>query len=264
MHAFRRLPQLALPLHVARPLLCATALSLAACEVDEPFTGLVRPAGSSEALEHADESVQFAEDFEDRTTDQLPSGWTTAWADEGSDWYVDSREGRTVLVDGADEDGRRALIWEEVGELFNPEILMLTKASETLDAAQQWIVVRASGGPGEETGIAFQIRNDGFRVARYDDGSLSMQDGNPDLPVDPDPDLWYWLRLQVEDRLFRGKVWPEGQDEPEPWDIIRENGDVMAPGAVGVGRFSSSSSDAGEAWFDYFAVGAGGEPPPQP
>jgi hypothetical protein len=241
-------------------LLAAVMAGLAAC-VEEPFMGLVPPPGGAENIEHIDEPAQLAETFEGNSLGQIPDGWRTAWADEDAHWHTDQREGRTVLVDRAETDDRRALIWEEAGELFNPEVLLLTKVPETLNAAQQWIVVRASGGPGEETGIAFQIRNNGFRIARYNEGSVSTLDGNPDLPFEPDPEQWYWVRLQVEDRLFRGKIWPEGEAEPLLWSLIRQNSDVLAPGYVGVGRFDSSTGDA---LFDYFAVGVGGESPPVP
>lgn len=245
----------------ARPLLLAALVFVTACDLDEPFVGLVSPPPSFEAPEYEDDPIQLATDFGGDVPGQSPAGWTTGWVSQGSNWHVDEREGRKVLVDNAASDGRRILVWEDAGEIFNPDVLMLTKVPGTMNSAQQWIVVRASGGAGEETGVAFQIRNNGFRIARYNNGSLLTVDGNPSLPIAPDPTKWYWVRLQVEDQLFRGKVWPEDEDEPDSWGIVRWNPDIMVPGHIGVGRFNSGTGDA---LFAYFGVGAGGLPPPRP
>jgi hypothetical protein len=240
-------------------LLLLAALLPAACDIEAPFMGLVEPPPTVQPPPFTDPALTMETDF-NGSIGALPSGWALSWVENGSNWHLDVREGRTVLVDSATSDGRRNLIWEAAGELFNPEILMLTKVPGTFNRAQQWIAVRATGGPGQETGMTFQIRNNGFRFARYRSGSLLTVGGNPLLPFPPNVNDWYWVRLQVDTDIYRAKIWAYGDEEPEFWSLIRWNDDLMVPGHVGVGRFDRR----GDALFAYFAVSAGGEPPPQP
>lgn len=234
------------------------ALTLAACDIHEPFMGLIRSVEDEGNPDHVDDPGQFVETFEGNALGSVPTGWTPGWVVVDTDWHIDEREGRTVLVDGATSTGRRIIVWEDIGEFYNPEVLIRTKFPRT-SASQQYIIVRASGDAGSETGYAFQVRNNGIRIGRYNNGGLSTVSGNPEYPIG-DPDRWYWMRFQVEDYVFRGKIWPDGESEPEDWSIVRENSVVTRPGMVGVGRHAVQ----GDALIDYFSVGVGGEPAPMP
>lgn len=260
MDSLRDLSRFADPALMRHAALISLVLLLPACGLDGPFTGLIQGPGSVVASYDSDEPAQFVEQFDDQPLGAIPAGWTVIWNDEEADWYVDERSGRIVLVDGAAADGRHTIVWEQAGDLVNPDILVLTQVPETFDAQHQWIAARASGGAGEETGYAFQVRNNAVRIARYDNGAIATLGDHDELGFDPDPERWYWMRFLVDESLLRGKIWPDGDEEPELWTIIREDAVITEAGGVGLGRFASS----GEALFDYFSVGAGGEPLPRP
>lgn len=260
MDSLRRLKPFARAGWARNAALISLIVSLPACEVEGPFMGLTQSPGTANASYEADAPGQFVEPFDGQPLGAVPAGWSVIWNDEDADWFADERSGRVVLVDDSESDGRRTIVWEEAGDLVNPDILVLTRVPATFDASQQWIAARASGGAGEETGYAFQVRNDAVRIARYDSGTLTTLGDHEELGFDRDPERWYWMRFLLEDWLLRGKIWPDGEEEPELWTIVREDAVLTDAGGVGVGRFISS----GEALFDYFGLSVGGEPLPRP
>jgi hypothetical protein len=235
---------------------------LLACEVEGPFMGITEQSGFIDPDTYAEDPAgQMAKAFDGETLGALPDGWTPNWVTESANWHVDERSGRVVLVHSGESNARHSIMWDEAGDLVNPDILVLTKVPGTFNSAQQWIAARASGGEGGETGYAFQVRNNQVRIARYNNGSLSTLGDHASVDFELDTDRWYWMRFQLDNWRLRGKIWPEGEPEPELWTIIRQDQVLTEAGGVGVGRFNTSTGDA---YFAHFGVGSGGEPPPRP
>jgi len=74
--------------------------------------------------------------------------------------------------------------------------------------------------------------------------------------VVPVPEVWYRFRIQVQDRgdrtEIRANVWPEGQAEPQGWQIACDDTHPDRPRAGTVGIWSLN---VGAKYWDDLTVG---------
>lgn len=82
-----------------------------------------------------------------------------------------------------------------------------------------------------------------------------------DVPFDWQPDTWYTMKLSVEERdgqgLVRGKVWPQGAEEPEAWSIEMVDPHPNLRGSAGLYAYSvaiTEKSPGTEVYFDNVAI----------
>jgi hypothetical protein len=69
---------------------------------------------------------------------------------------------------------------------------------------------------------------------------------------------WVRVRFQAIGTMLRGKVWLDGNPEPSTWAITASNGQISAPGGVGVRDFPNAGSTTPPTvqWDDFTAVQA--------
>ena len=68
---------------------------------------------------------------------------------------------------------------------------------------------------------------------------------------------WYWMKAEIGDDEFRGRIWPDGEDEPGKWLLERElNFGGLRPESGNVGLNGGSNQGAGLTLvsFDDFVI----------
>lgn len=232
-------------------LLPAVVAALSACESDDP-TG---PVGSEAAL---------AEDFTEQPGGEgAPRGWISAWTGGEQGWEVLHLEGEegigaSRLVHSATASERRLLAWMDAGRVRDAEMVAQVLVTRTGGTSQARLVVRATGDAGRETGYTFDLWQGRVRIVRFVDGDLDRL--GEAVNVDWAPNRWYWMRFRVEGDRLMGRIWPEGEAEPDAWTVERTDGHIREAGAAGLGAFSST----GTRQFGYVALGLDGSPAPLP
>jgi outer membrane protein assembly factor BamB len=62
------------------------------------------------------------------------------------------------------------------------------------------------------------------------------------VPFPWDPDVWYTMKLRVDQQgdkaLVRGKVWKRGEPEPAEWTVTAEDPHPVRSGSPGLYGFS--------------------------
>lgn len=198
--------------------------------------------------------------FSDYELGEKPDDWSILW--QGSDWTVDEEPSR--LKHMVSQEGRSALVWDEVGEVEGDvEVAAIVKASNTGDTMLQ-LFIHASGEEGNETGFYVDVRNPNasstanrIRLGRYRDGSFQLNT-SAELPFTMQEDTWYRIVFQREGTMNRAKIWPDGEDEPAEWNISFNN-TLFNSGQVGVGAFTQGTVNE----WAYFSVGVNGEAAPR-
>jgi len=106
-------------------------------------------------------------------------------------------------------------------------------------------------------GYAFLI-HDNLGNMEFLNDALAWKDNDTPPPFDEvEIGEWYWMKAEISDDGLKGKIWPDGEDEPADWllESALDFGAVRdASGNVGLN--GSSNIDAGQALvsFDNWAV----------
>jgi len=92
-----------------------------------------------------------------------------------------------------------------------------------------------------------------YRLRRYNNKSFHISPhgtrvvGDMDTDVIPVADLWYWFKVQVEDKNgrteIRAKIWAEGTTEPIGWqvDCYDESSSRLIAGVIGLWSYNSGA-----------------------
>ncbi len=200
----------------------------------------------------------FAQDFRDHPNGSSPQGWLPAWNVAQQRWEVQHEAEAEVprLVHASSADAHRLLAWMEVGTPVNVEIVARVQATELPQRAQNRLIVRARGGPADETGYALELWQNRVRIVRLVEGSetpLAEAEG-----VRWEPNRWYWLRFRAEGSRLQARFWEDDQPEPPGWTFETTDELITEAGVVGVGAHASS----GTRQFTHLAVGVGGATAP--
>lgn len=193
-------------------------------------------------------------DFSDEQAGSVPADWSMPWTH--SDWTVrDDAAGIRHRVDNA--GGRRALVWDEPGEIVGDVELYTRVRAESANTLFQ-LPLHVSGEAGSENAYYVDLRAEqsALRINRYSDGSFATL-GSANF--EPAQDTWYHLRFRREGFQLMARVWPDGEDEPDQWQVI-VNDNTHHSGAVGFAGFQSNSVND----WSFLGVGVGGEPAPGP
>ena len=202
---------------------------------------------------------------EDVTTGRQPE-WTGGY-DQDTDYAVTQREsflGNAEFEISSADGARRAITSTGIENVSDCEALIVTRFDTNSDNRAWGRAYTAVGGsPGGENAYFTEFNEDSeregnfeFRIAKYDDGSMSTLDSTS-VGFDPGGTSWFVrFRDDGSDEL-RAKYWEVGDVEPDEWDIVTTDSSHTS-GRVGFGAFAQNST------FDYFAVGISGDSPQLP
>lgn len=205
------------------------------------------------------EEAQFEANFSLHEPGASPAGWSESW--RASQWTVLEGPGR-VRHEVDDDGGRRALVWDEVGDnghvQGDVEIFGLVRVKEPMPTTRFQMAVHVSGETEREN--AFYVDGRGsstLRINRYRDGSFSSL-ATGSLPFTIEPDTWYRVVLRREGTYLRAKMWPDGTEEPAEWQVVTAS-TLHDGGQVGVSHFAAGAVNS----WAYIGVGTGGLPAPR-
>jgi len=195
--------------------------------------------------------AQYETMFEEGDVGEYPEDWSMQWRDSGWE-LLDNPRRLKHEVDSS--GGRRALFWDEVGEVNGDvEIAGLVRPSGSGTTMFQ-MHLHASGDKEAENSYYIDLRTNGsVRINRNLNGSFSTRE-TAKVPFDVDENVWYQVVFQRDGDMLKGKIWPYGKEEPTDWTVTVED-PLTNQGSVGLGHVTS---DRVNEWA-YFSVGTGGE-----
>jgi len=118
------------------------------------------------------------------------------------------------------------------------------------------------------TGIGVRLQADGAGFAFLIHENLGNMEflndhlawANNDTPPPFGPvevGSWYWMKAELNDEEFFGKIWPEGEDEPKDWLLESElvfGGARPESGNVGLNGGSNQGAGVTNVSFDSFLI----------
>jgi hypothetical protein len=207
----------------------------------------------------------YSTDFTNYPSGSNPSDWTSRWHSVDSDWNINSSAsfvGNQYLeLNTSDGNARRAISWDDVGDVQDVEILALCRHPEYTDGIG-WsrLYTRGSGDSTSESayygGIGYQSDGNNYelQIGRYDQGfDILKSFALPDTFGD-----WIWIRFQTIGTEIKAKFWEYNSIEPSDWDIAVSDS-ALSIGWAGVGAYDGSLQE-----WDYVGIGVGGAEAPKP
>lgn len=203
-------------------------------------------------------------DFSTNTTGQAPYDWSAFGDTTGSSWTVETGGGigGKQLQGNQTTGAPRALIWQEIPQQADIEVLVKVQTHET-DATypSPILIARAQAG----IGYAVGLRNGNqVIIARVqNDGSLGANIASSIQYKTYSPDTWYWIRFRVSgtdpaEVGLRATVWQVGDPEPNtPTYAFNDPAPASAitePGRVGIATLTAGA----DPWVDFVSVGIAG------
>ena len=195
-------------------------------------------------------STDFSED--EHTVGETPAGWSALWGDE--DAFEIADEPRRVVHANTTQDFE-LLTLDAAGEVnyeTDAEVAGLLRVPAESNPqgynSRFQLHLQASGEPGE---YAFYTDATGasVRLNRYREGNWIQRGTSADYAIQPD--IWYQVVTHRQEDVWRTKVWPYGEAEPDEWmvetDVTDNDGD-LPPGLPGIGQVASDSVNEW-AWF---------------
>lgn len=195
--------------------------------------------------------TQHTFDFTDLETGEAPQGWSPIWQGEDDEWTL--QDDPTSLHHVA-RSGVRGLTSDDVGEIYGSvEVFGLVRGSNVQDAMFQ-MGFHMSGSPSSENAIYAdaQMSDNSVRIVQRSAGSVKTL-GSETLPFTLEEDKWYRVLLQRDSAALQVKMWPDGEEEPDKWQVtVVENN--MYGGKIGV----SHSTVGTVTDYAFIGVGVGG------
>lgn len=167
----------------------------------------------------------------------------------------------------------RFISFDKVGNrIYDFDILSVVRQDEAVGVAGDDIGVglaaRYSGEAGSADGYMLSLVENNAKTRRYASlrkivsGSTTELDHYPPSGEEWErwdtANDWYYLRLQVEGSVQKGKIWHIADEEPDSWQMEASDTAVVGPGYCGL-TFYTAYQDAG---ISYYAVGVDGAEPP--
>lgn len=210
---------------------------------------------------------QHAVDFTDDQVGEPPEGWTSWWNDSTFTVLDDPRRLRHDVQDRPDGDGRQSLVLDAVGDdgvvRGDVEISALVRGSGNATVFQLGLHISGDA-PDEANAFYVDARLDGtgtnanhVRIGRHRAGAFTLLNRAP-VPFTVKEDTWYRVVLQREGEMLRAKLWPDGEEEPDDWQVIARD-ESFTEGRVGVMHFTAGT----EIDWAFIGLGTGGEPAPR-
>lgn len=101
--------------------------------------------------------------------------------------------------------------------------------------------------PGDASGYAFLIHHFLNNMEFLND-HLAWKQNDTEPPFgEIELETWYWMKAEISDKTFTGKIWEDGKDEPKAWllDSKLDFGNVRPEsGQVGLNGGSSNGAPA--------------------
>jgi N-acyl-D-aspartate/D-glutamate deacylase len=232
--------------------------------VTGPDGGRARVSGRLVPLpEREPDGQTFATDFSDDEVGAAPDGWTRVWRD--GNWTVLDGPRRLRMGSTA---GRKALTWDAVGDVEGDVELFGVFRGSGHDTLFH-LGIQTAGSAGSEDTYFLRARVEGadtsnqLQIGRYLDGGYFTQ-VSAEMPFPVQQDAWYRVLFAREGEWLRGKMWPDGDDEPVDWSVQVHvyDGDQVGGGRGGVGP-SHCCSGAVTEWT-FISAGTGGQRAPRP
>ena len=200
----------------------------------------------------------FEEGFETYTTGADPDGWYDTAAQN-------SMAQNDSLFQVYETGDGQAL--GTVSTLSNIHSHYMDEGSETWSGYRysgRMMMTAAAGGVGVTFYSRYADQDVYYRLRRHDSTSFHLAphphnavklEGDLETGVTPRPEMWHWFLIEVEDTgtrtEIRAKVWPQGTDEPEAWQIqARHSGS----GRLAEGRIGLWSHSLGSKYWDDIVV----------
>ena len=192
----------------------------------------------------------YAVDFEGYAEAADPAGWYDTKA--GNSMQQDNR-----LFKVYDLEGNKAFGTQSTQKNIHSHYVGAGSEDwSDLRFRGRMLMTSTASGLGVTAYSQYADRDIYYRLRRYGDTSFHLAphphstvilEGDVDTGIKPEPNLWYWFVLEVEDAgartQVRAKVWPEGTEEPADWQVHawhKDNGRLLN-GRVGLWSYSSGS-----------------------
>jgi len=101
--------------------------------------------------------------------------------------------------------------------------------------------------PNDASGYAFLIHHFLTNMEFLNDHLAWKQNDTPPPFDEVKTEKWYWMKAEISDKKFTGKIWPDGEKEPKKWLLESKldfGGLRPASGQVGLNGGSSSGAPA--------------------
>ena len=111
--------------------------------------------------------------------------------------------------------------------------------------------------PGDGAGYAFLIHHTLSNMEFLNDHITWKNNDTPPPFGEVEIGKWYWMKAEISDEGFKGKIWPDGEDEPTKWllDSALDFGGVRpVSGRVGLNGGSNAGAGKTLVSFDNFVV----------
>ncbi|WP_160141551.1 FIMAH domain-containing protein [Salicibibacter halophilus] len=206
------------------------------------------------------EPGQYATDFTENAAGEAPEDWSPIWQGEEEQFTVLEDPNRLQHVA---ESGVRGLTSDEVGEIFgSAEMFGLVRGSNVQETLFE-LGFHMSGSSTNENMIYADAQiedadsgESSIRIMERNGGSAEAL-ASEELPFTLEEDEWYRVLLQRDADALRVKMWPNGQEEPEEWQAVEEQGSRYG-GSVGISHATPGTVNE----YAFIGVGIGGEEAP--
>jgi hypothetical protein len=199
------------------------------------------------------EPRQYATDFTDGEVGESPADWSPIWQGQEDQFTILDEPNRLQHITGS---GVRGLTSDVVGEIFgSAEIFGIVRGNNVQGTLFE-LGFHMSGSATYENAIYADAQmpdensdESTIRIMERNGGSTQTL-ASAELPFTLEEDDWYSVLLQRDADALRLKMWPDGEDEPEDWQVVVTQGNRYG-GKVGI-----SHSTPG-AIIDYAFIGVG-------
>lgn len=199
--------------------------------------------------------LPYSENFDDLTVGLPPPGWITSKLKA----VVDEKDGETVLRKTADRPSPpfarlRCYLTPpiETGYTIQSDMMGASKKKRfvgdmgLINSRYLMIALGSSAG-----------RTRKLRLTSW----AALPRVQKDIPFDWKPDTWYTMKLTVDvkegEGHIRGKLWPQGEEEPEAWTIEMVDPHPNLEGSPGLYGYSvaiTSKTHGTEIFYDNVTV----------
>ena len=204
--------------------------------------------------------AQFFTDFSEYTTGVAASDWTEVGSASNQSNTVETAvpavsfggQGLNFVLSGGDQT---VLTWDEVDSLSADVDIVGRFHTTDATGSQMRIIARNSGADGSETHYAL-VDDAGANQIQI----VEFTNGNSGANLDTAAftsvsSTYYWMRFRVNGATQKGKIWADGDVEPEAWMVEATDATITAAGRQGIGAFTSS----GTKYWDVFSVATAGD-----
>jgi hypothetical protein len=232
----------------------------------------------------------FSHDFSDITADTTAvdssttaiTGWT--WRTVGGGGGNSSYWGAKVVTDGTNDLGGKACQvgevvstgWGDIStQLYATSVGNVSAGTETevlfkfklpsipsgsFDATRIGSVRHSSTTLGTHYSLLFTSAT-AIQLTYVQGGSAWAGIGSS-ITKTPSANTWYWARIKVTAAgAWSWRMWADGASEPGTWDVDAESDTTQTSGYVGLTAYSTATDPV---TYGYFAIGTGGDAPPEP